>query len=371
MDARAFLKLCLDKLAQDKGTDLYLKVDSPPHYRASNQLKPIPGVKPLLEGEMTELAQYIMKPHHQERLERERSVDFSFAADGHGRLRANLFYQQGELSCVIRMAWKEIPSFEELRIPEIMKKWALAERGLILIAGAASSGKSTTANAMINLINTNMEKHIITIEDPIEFVHMEKRSLINQREVGQDAPSFASALYYATRQAPDVIFIGEIRDAETFSSALAASEIGRLVISSIHARSVAHVFERVLSFFPPDQKARVLVDISYNVSVIASQRLVSRANGKGYVPVFEILTMTAIVSDMIRQQKLDKLSQVMRGGAADGMQSLNQALLKLKGDGLITELEMYRASDKPQELAMSAKGIAFEKQDAKHIIGDY
>ena len=370
MDAGAFFKSCLDKMVAQKGTDLYLKVDAPPFFRASNQLKKFEGLSPLSNQNMAEITNFLMKPHHMKCLEEEKSVDLSFSVEGHGRLRANIFYQQGELSCVIRVAWKQIPSFEELKIPSVLKKWALAERGLIIISGAASSGKSTTANAMINTINENLEKHIITIEDPVEFAHTDKHSLIEQREIGQDTPSFISALRYATRQAPDVIFIGEIRDAETFTSALSAAEIGRLVISTVHARNVTHVFERLLSFFPSNERPRVLVDMSYHLNLIVSQRLVPLAKSNGYVPAFEILTMTAMVADMVRQQRLDKLSQVMQGGAAEGMQSLNQSLVKLKEEGIITELEMYRASDKPHELSLSMRGIKVGGQDVKKIIGE-
>ncbi len=370
MNVKDFLKSCLDKIATSKGTDLYLKTGSIPFYRASNQLNSFTEIEPLSGTDMEEVVNFIMKENHKEILKQERSVDLSFAIEGHGRLRANVFYQQGELSCVIRIAWKVIPSFEELRIPNTLKKWALAERGLIIIAGAASAGKSTTANCMINSINENMEKHIITIEDPIEFVHANKRSLINQREIGQDAPSFVNALRFAARQAPDVIFIGEIRDAETFSSAVSAAEIGRLVVTTVHARNVMHVFERLLSFFRPEERMRMLVDISYNLSVIVSQRLVPRADGHGYVPAFEVLTMTGIVGEMVRQQKIDKLTQVMQGGSADGMQTLNQSLLKLKEEGLISELEMYRASDKPHELSMNLKGIALSGHESRKILGD-
>ncbi|PIQ85555.1 MAG: type IV pili twitching motility protein PilT [Candidatus Omnitrophica bacterium CG11_big_fil_rev_8_21_14_0_20_45_26] len=371
MNAHDYLKKCLDYMETHKGTDLYLKTDAKPCFRSANQLRLFEGLNTTTHEEMTRIAEFLMQAHHKNQLEHDKSVDLSFAIEGHGRLRANLFYQQGQLSCVIRVAWREIPSFEALRIPPILKKWALAERGLILIAGAASSGKSTTANAMINQINQNVEKHIITIEDPVEFLHVNKRSLINQREVGQDTPGFASALRFATRQAPDVIFIGEIRDAETFISAMAAAEIGRLVISTVHARSIMHVFERLLSFFPPDERSRVLVDISYNLNLIATQRLVPIARGHGYVPAFEILTMTQMVADMVRQQRLDKLTQVMQSGAADGMQSLNQSLVGLKNEGLISEIEMYRASDRPHELSLSMKGIQFGGgESSKKILGN-
>ena len=368
MDASKFLKFCLDQMAAQKGTDLYLQTDSPPFFRGSNQLKKFNDISALSSADMSDISRFLMNPHHTKLLLEEKSVDLSFVIEGHGRLRANIFYQQGELGCVIRVAWKEIPSFEELRIPPTLKKWALAERGLIIIAGAASSGKSTTANAMIEIINQNMEKHIITVEDPVEFAHTNKKSLINQREIGQDAPSFVNALRYAARQAPDVIFIGEIRDAETFSSALSASEIGRLVITTVHARNVMHVFERLLSFFPSNERPRILVDMSYHLNLVVSQRLVPVAKGDGYLPAFEILVMNALVADMLRQQRLDKLTQGMQSGGADGMQTLNQSLVKMKDEKLITELEMYRASDKPHELSLSMRGIKVGGQDVKRII---
>ena len=370
MDVNAFLKSCLDRVVSQKGTDLYLKSDAKPYCRVSNQLKCLEGAAALSSEDMSAIAQHLMKhSRHAEVLEQERSVDLSFVADGHGRLRANIFYQQGELSCVIRIAWKKIPSFEELRIPAVLKKWALADRGLIIISGAASAGKSTTANAMIDLINENLEKHIITIEDPIEFAHIPKHSFINQREIGQDAPSFVSALRAAARQAPDVVFIGEIRDAETFSSALQAAEIGRLVVSTLHARNVTHVFERLLSFFPVEERTRVLMDVSYHLNLIASQRLIPRQDAKGYVPAFEILVMTAIVADAVREQRFDKLVQIMQNGGADGMQTLNQSLIALKDQSLISEVEMYRASDKPHELSLKMRGFSFGNQDSNKIIG--
>lgn len=370
IEPQMFLKECLDRMAEEKGTDLYLKTDSRPCYRASHQVRFFTEKEPLSSNDMSEIVKFLMKPHHEAILEDERSVDLSFVVMGHGRLRANIFYQQGELSCVIRVAWKEIPSFEALGIPVGLRKWALAERGLIILSGAASSGKSTTANAIIDAINQTTEKHIITIEDPIEFVHAEKKCLINQREIGQDAPNFVNALRFAARQAPDVVFIGEIRDSETFVSALQAAEIGRLVVTTLHARSVLHVFERLLSFFPTDQRARILVDISYHLNVIASQRLVPRKDGHGYTAAFEVLTMTPTVADMIRQQRFDKLTQIMEGGAQDGMQTLNQSLMDLKESGFISEAEMYRASDKPHELSIKMRGISFGSEKGGKIIGE-
>jgi len=371
-DAHDFLRQCLDHMGSEKGTDLYLKTDAKPYYRAKNTLKPYDVANRLSAENMKGVGDLLMKEHHKELLEKEKSVDLSFTIEGHGRLRANFFYQQGELSCVIRIAWREIPSFGELHLPEVLKKWALAERGLIIIAGAASSGKSTTANAMIDIINNNMQKHIITVEAPVEFTHTSKQSLIQQREIGQDVPNFVNALRSATRQAPDVVFIGEVRDAETFESALAAAEIGRLVITTVHARNVSHVFERLLSFFPSEERPRVLVEISYNLNLIVSQRLVPLAKGHGYVPAFEILVLNAMVSDMVRQQKLTKLPQVMQAGEADGMMALNQCLLKLKDEGLISEVEMYRASDKPHELSLSMRGITMggSSRGSGKIIGN-
>ncbi len=352
-----------------KGTDLYLKTGAQPFYRASNELKRFNGAAALTPEDMNQIGVYLMKPHHKTALEQEKSVDLSFRVEGHGRLRANVFYQQGDLSCVIRIAWTKIPAFEELHLPPVLKKWALAERGLVLISGATSSGKSTTANAMIDVINQNVEKHIITIEDPLEFIHQDKKSLVTQREIGQDAPNFVNALRYVVRQAPDVIFIGEMRDSETVLSALSAAEIGKLVITTVHARSVSHTFERLFSFFPQEARARVLTELSYNLNAIASQRLVPKKEGHGYVPAFEIMVMTNMVADIIRQQRFDKILQVMQNGSSDGMQTLNQGLMKLKEEGLISELDMYRASERPHELAMTARGIVTESAGGK-ILGE-
>ncbi len=371
MDPNSTLKSLLDFMLHEKGSDLYLKSSAPPYYRAAHELKkfPYPNDAAISIDQMNKIAQHLMKPHHQELLERERSVDLSFRIEGHGRLRANLFYQQGELSCVIRIAWTQIPSFEELKLPKILKKSALSDRGLVIISGAVSSGKSTTANCLIDIINQNVEKHIVTIEDPLEFIHQDKKSLMNQREIGQDTPNFVNALRYAVRQAPDVIFIGEMRDSETFLSALAAAEIGRLVITTVHARSAMHTFERLVSFFPPEARIRILTEISYNLNIISCQRLVPLKTGKGYAPAFEILANNNIVADLVRQQRFDKLQQVMQNGASEGMQTMNQSLIQLKEQGLISELEMFRASDKPQELSMNMRGIEFGGGGGK-IIGD-
>lgn len=356
MDSRVFLDECLKKMAEKNASDLHIKAGGQPRIRVSGDIKKM-DMEPVDEDLLRDLANKMMNKHQKELFEQNRGVDLSFASETYGRFRANIFCQSNSLSMVIRVIKATIPPFENLHLPKVYEKIALLERGLILVAGATSSGKSTTVASVVEYINNQRECHVITLEDPIEYVYKDKKCLINQREIGQDARSFDQALKYVVRQDPDVIVVGEMRDAESLKSAITASETGHLVISTIHAKNVAQVLDRIVGFFPAEQREQILVQLSFNLQAITCQRLLSKAEGSGMVPASEILINNATIGKLIRDGKLDKLNQAMINGEEEGMQTFNQSLVKLYNDKLITKEEAMLASDNAQSLEMNLQGI--------------
>ena len=264
---------------------------------------------------------------------------------------------------------EKIPTLEELGIPPVLKKIALEKSGIILIGGMVSSGKTTTITAMINTMNESVERHIITIEDPVEYIHQDKKCIINQREIGQDANDFLSALKYVVRQSPDVVVIGEMRDAETFNFALTSAEVGRLVIATVHAKSVVQIFDRVLGFFPVDERDQVLSHFAFNFTCLASQKLLVARDGKTLVPVFEIMIGNYTMRQLAREKNFDKIPQAIRNGVNEGMQTFDQALLTLWKEERISAKEALEASDRPQELENHMKGIHIDGHSGKILGG--
>ncbi len=357
MDKRAYLNFCLEKVIESKGQDVFLKVGVAPRIRVGTQVLPL-SFRELASEEARELVRELLTPQQWEALEKNRSVDFGFTYKEKGcRFRANAFYQQGLLSIVFRLLWSGIPNFEELRLPGILGKVALERSGIILIAGAVSSGKSTTIAAIVNAMNKSVQRHIITLEDPVEYLYEDDQCLIQQREVGEDTESFGSALKYAVRQSPDVVVIGEMRDAESFRFSLAAAEVGRLVISSIHAQSVYQVFDRFLGFFPSEERDAVLRHFAANVTCIAIQKLITEKDGKTLIPAVEILLGNFIVRQLIMEKKIDKLDQALRNCRQEGMQTMEQSLFQLWESQKITREAAMAASLSPQELEALMKGI--------------
>ena len=276
----SYLLQCLKIASELRAQDLFLKSGQVPRVRIGSDVFPIDAA-PVDEARLYAIFKSVTTSYHEGQLKIERSVDFSFAVPEFGfRFRGNAFYQQSQLSVVLRLLWKGIPSFDDLQLPDILKKVALEKSGIILVAGVVSSGKSTTIAAMVNAINDNLKKHIITVEDPIEFVHPDKLSLIEQREIGTDTKDFDSALKYVVRQSPDVVVIGEMRDAETLKFALNAAEVGRLVISTVHAQSVTQIFDRILGFFKQDERDAVLRHFAMNMSCLMVQKLLVGKDGK-------------------------------------------------------------------------------------------
>ena len=368
MDKRAYLRFCLENVIESKGQDIFLKVGAAPRMRIGTQVIPLP-FRELTHVEAHELVRDLLSPQQWAALEKNRSVDFGLTFKEKGcRFRANAFYQQGMLSLVFRLLWRGVPNFEDLNLPNVLGKVALEKSGIILIAGAVSSGKSTTIAAIINAMNRTVQRHIITLEDPIEYLYEDDQCLIQQREVGEDTESFGSALKYAVRQSPDVVVIGEMRDAESFRFALAAAEVGRLVISSIHAQSVYQVFDRFLGFFPPEERDAVLRHFGANVTCIAIQKLLLEKDGKTLVPAVEVLLGNFIVRQLILEKKIDKLSQALRNCRQEGMQTMEQSLYQLWESKKVTKEVAMAASPSSQELEALIKGIHIG-QDTKILGG--
>ena len=367
MDTNAYLTSCLEKVIAENGQDIFLKANVPPRMRLGGQVVALP-LKTLSGEEIRELAGKLLDSRQKEILQKNKSVDFGFSfREKNCRFRANAFFQQGEISLVFRLLWQGIPTFEELHLPPVLKKVALEKSGIILIGGTVSSGKTTTVAAMLRAMNENVPKHILTIEDPVEYLHEDQQCLIQQREIGRDAESFSSALKYMVRQSPDVIVIGEMRDAESFNFALSAAEVGRLVISTVHAQSAGQVFDRVLGFFPPSERDATLRYFAANISCILVQKLLVAKNGKMLVPAAEVLLGNYTIKQLILEKKIDKIPQAIRNAHEEGMQTMDQSLLELWKAGLISQETAITASLSPEDLQAMMKGIRIG-QDTK-ILG--
>lgn len=368
MDARAYLTSCLGKVLEMKGLDLFLKVGSVPRTRVGGAVVTIP-LPPVKDEDTKAIAQTFLNPFQANLLEKNRSVDFAFSLiSDNQRFRGNIFFQQGTYSLVIRTLWKTIPSFEDLKIPPVLKKIALEKSGIILISGTVASGKTTTITAMLDMMNNSVERHVITIEDPVEYIYPDKKCIFNQREIGHDANDFNSALRYVVRQSPDVVVIGEMRDAETFNFALSSAEVGRLVIATVHAKTVVQVFDRVLGFFPPEQRDHILSHLAFNITAFSCQKLLVGKDGKTRVPVFEVMIGNYTIRQLAREKKFDRIPQAMRNAAGEGMITFDQSLFKLWQDGDITKEEALAASERPQELENEMKGIKIDGSSGK-ILG--
>ncbi len=367
MDTNAFLTACLEQVIAQRGQDIFFKADTPPRMRLGGQVVSLP-LAALSGEEIRDLADELLNPRQKEMLQQNKSVDFGFSfREKDCRFRANAFFQQGEISLVFRLLWKGIPSFEELGLPPVLKRVAVEKSGIILIGGTVSSGKTTTVAAMLRTMNESVSKHILTIEDPVEYLHEDKQCLIQQREIGRDAENFSSALKYMVRQSPDVIVIGEMRDAESFNFALSAAEVGRLVISTVHAQTAGQVFDRVLGFFPPSERGAVLRYFAANVSCIMVQKLLVAKDGKTLVPAAEVLLGNYTIKQLILEEKIDKIPQAIRNAHEEGMQTMDQSILGLWKAGVISPEIAIAASPSPEDLQSLMKGIRIG-QDTK-ILG--
>jgi len=355
MNLNELLKTTFEK----KASDLHLKVGVPPILRIDGRLVPIETEKRTTQEEALTIALGIMNPAQKAKFMEKRELDMAYAVPGMGRFRLNVFQQRGSVGMVFRMIPTKILAFEELMLPTVLQKIASEQRGLILVTGTTGSGKSTTLAAMIDYINTTRTANVVTIEDPIEFLHRDKKSIVNQREIGSDTFSFGDALRSALRQDPDVILVGEMRDFETISIALTAAETGHLVLSTLHTVDAAETINRVISVFPPYQQKQVRTQFAAVVKGIISQRLVARADGAGRVPAVEVMLGTLSVREsIIDETKTRQIPSIIAGGQLHyGMQTFDQSLLMLYKKGTITYEEALMSASNPDDFALKVKGI--------------
>ena len=338
----------LRTLVDNQASDLHLSAGSPPLLRKDRRLVPIPG-KPLTPRQTKALAFSLMTDDQQKRFEKHKEVDFSFTVQGLARFRANVFIQRGSTSCAIRLISQAIMTFQELGLPPVVERLITKPNGLILVPGPTGCGKSPTLATLLDRLTRTREGHIITIEDPIEFLHQRNKCVISQREVHQDTESFASALRVSLRQDPDVVMIGEMRDLETIQTALTVAETGHLTLTTLHTNSAARTINRIIDVFPAEQKSIIRVQLSLVIEGVISQILVPRKKG-GMVVACEVLVATPAVRALIRENKVYQLPGIMEISRQFGMQSLNDSLAELVNEGEVTREDALLRSPDPEQL---------------------
>ena len=348
------------KAAIDGGaSDIHVKINAPIIVRIDGNLIPIEAPKPNKEW-MKKVVDTIVPEHLKERFITDREIDFSYFAEGLGRFRTNLFQQRGELCLAMRYVKTDIPTFEELGLIPKLREVAMAPRGIVLVSGTTGSGKSTTLASMLQQINKATAKHIITLEDPIEFVFQDDKSVIEQREIGLDSLSFAAGLKHILRQDPDVIMIGEMRDSISFSGAMSAADTGHLVLSTLHTTNASQSVTRILDFFQSEERDQVRRQLAGTLKAVICQRMVGKAEG-GVIPAIEILINTPTVRKLIEENRLDKLAAAIETGVEDGMQNFNQALFQLVKDRVVTEKEALAKATNAKALEMNFQGIFLDE----------
>jgi len=348
------------KTAVDGGaSDVHLKIGTPVIFRINRQLIAIECPLPAEEW-MNNVVKQITPAHLTQRITDEREADFSYYVQGIGRFRTNLFQQRGQWCLAMRYVKTMVPSFEELGLLVQIKKIAESPRGIVLLAGSTGCGKSTTLAAMIEHINSSSKKHIITLEDPIEYVFEDNQSVIEQREVGLDTLSFHHALKYVLRQDPDIIMIGEMRDSTSFTTSMSAADTGHLVLSTLHTTNAAQSVNRILDFFKADEREQIRRQLAGTLQAVICQRMAGTIAG-GMTPALEIMINTPTVKKLIEENRLDKLPAAIETGTDDGMINFNQALFQLVKDGKVTEKEALAKASNPQALEMNFKGIFLDE----------
>jgi twitching motility protein PilT len=340
-------------------SDLHIKVGSPPILRIYGELTALTSEGKITNEDAMNIALAVMTKGQTDTFKRKNDIDLAYGVPGLGRFRCNIFMQRGTIGIVFRVIPMKIPTIEELNLPEVIKKISMERRGLILVTGTTGSGKSTTLASMIDLINSTRTEHIMTIEDPIEYLHRDKKSIVNQREIGSDTESFSKALRQALRQDPDIILVGEMRDFETIQTSLVAAETGHLVLSTLHTIDATETINRIIAVFPPYQHKQVRMQLSAVLKSIISMRLVPRADGKGRVPAVEVLIATATIKDCVLDpDKTKTIPDVIEQGALHyGMQTFDQSILSLYKSGLITYEEALRRATNPDDFILKVKGI--------------
>jgi len=352
------VKKTLKEMIEKGASDLHLKVASPPVLRVNGGLVYLDQPAPTVQ-DMVGVAQQILTPSQRELFEKTREIDFAFGVPGVARFRANFYVQRGSIAMVFRHVPVQIKSLEDLGLPEVIRDLAVKPRGLILVTGTVGSGKSTTLASMVDIINSDCHSHVITIEDPIEFLHKDKQSIISQREIGADTGSYDEALKHILRQDPDVILIGEIRDAESMKIALTAADTGHLVLSTMHTIDATQTISRIISFFPPHQHQEIRYLMASTMQAVISQRLVADSTGERRYPACEIMIATSTIRDYIRDpEKTAMIRQAIQEGFVQyQMQTFDQSLMQLYKQGKIALEAAMRASSNPHEFQLRLKGI--------------
>lgn len=360
MNIDGLLKIAVERNA----SDLHLKVGNHPILRVDGILNPLFELKRLMQEDTIAMAFGIMNTQQKERFKQEHELDMAYSVPGLGRFRCNVFNQRGAVGMVLRIIPTQVKSIADLNLPLVLEKIANERRGMVLVTGTTGSGKSTTLAAMIDYINTHRIEHIITIEDPIEYLHRDKKSIINQREVGQDTNNFAAALRASLREDPDVILVGEMRDVETIETALLAAETGHMVLSTLHTLDAPETINRIISMFPPHHQKQVRIQLASVLKAIISMRLIPRADEKGRVPAVEILVTTAFIMDCIMNPEKTKLIKdaIAQGVSQYGMQTFDQSLYFLYQKGLISYDEALKWASNPDEFKLKKIGVRSTKE---------
>ncbi len=347
-----------DAALEAGASDIFIKAGVPPMLKVSGVMTPVGGL-PLTPGDTEELCLSLMTRDKDRRTYQERlSCNLAWQSERAGRFRVNVYTQRGTMAMVLRKVSAEVPTLDGLGMPQVLYDVSMERTGLVLVTGATGSGKSTTLAAMIDHRNRHQAGHIVTIEDPIEFLHPDQVSIVSQREVGTDCESFDDALKDALREAPDVILVGEIRDREVMEVALHFSETGHLVMGTLHSTNASQTMERIISFFPKEEEAQALLAVSLNLRAVISQRLVPRSDGQGRIVAQEILVATPRVRDLIRRNEVTSLKPTMEAGNQEGMKSFDQSLYRLISDGLVDQEVGLSYAESPGDLKLKLRGFA-------------
>jgi twitching motility protein PilT len=352
----ASLKEVLGYAVKHGASDIHLSVGSPPACRIDGKIRFF-GDDRLTPADTDEYLSEILDDKHRKEFEETGDTDVALSVPGLGRFRVNCLMQRGSVGIIMRHVKRTILPFEELNLPAVMQEVGNTRRGLCLVTGTTSSGKSTTLAAIIDYINSHRREHIITLEDPIEFLHNNKKSLITQREITIDTKDFRTALRAAMREDPDVILIGEMRDAETFHAATSAAETGHLVFSTLHTTNAMLTIDRIMDMFPMEQQSQIRSQLSLQLKYTIAQRLIATSDGKGRVAAVEVMYNSPAIAALIRDNEIKQIPSAIAGGKEEGMQTFNMSLVSLVHDGLIDTKEALKYSDNPDELSMNLKGI--------------
>ena len=352
--ASKFINDLLKLMVARKGSDLFITAEFPPAIKVDGKITPV-SAQPLSAQQTMQLARTIMNDRQIAEFERTRECNFAISPPGLGRFRANAHIQRGCVGLVLRAVPSKVPTIEELGLPAVLKDVAMTKRGLAILVGATGSGKSTSLAALIDWRNEQAHDHIVTIEDPVEFVHRHKNCIVTQREIGIDTEDWGTALKNTLRQAPDVILMGEIRDRESMELAMQFSETGHLCLATLHANGANQALERILNFFPAERRDQLLMDLSLNLRAVISQRLVPRATGRGRVAAVEVLVNTPLVGDLIFKGQVPEIKDLMKRSRESGMQTFDQALFELHEAGLISYENALRYADSVNNLRLEIK----------------